>query len=246
MDVTWGEHGAAAPSAQGPSRIAPMAPRAPARYILGMEPEVAAPAGSPPTADAARHRASRDEVRAAVLRAAAELFGERGIAGATIDDIGARAGFTKGAVYSNFATKEELVVRLIDRTIDAQVVGAGAALKPETSFDDVLVDLRDQMGADSPERSLAFALLHEMRLYVTRRPDLLDDFRHARERAHEGVTAITAAYMDAHPEVDLGLPPRVIAQLAIAIMIGTEFDTVVEDEPTAGDLLARTLAALAR
>lgn len=56
----------------------------------------------------------RQQTRDHLLAAAAEVFAERGFDGASIDDVAAVAGFTKGAVYSNFKNKEDLVLALIE------------------------------------------------------------------------------------------------------------------------------------
>jgi AcrR family transcriptional regulator len=57
----------------------------------------------------------RAQTRAALLDAAERLWAERGIRGASLDEIAAQAGMTKGAVYSNFAGKTDLILALLDR-----------------------------------------------------------------------------------------------------------------------------------
>jgi AcrR family transcriptional regulator len=55
--------------------------------------------------------------RAALIDAAGEAFLERGFAGASVEEIATRAGFTRGAFYSNFASKEELLTELLHQRI---------------------------------------------------------------------------------------------------------------------------------
>ncbi|MCU1647276.1 MAG: TetR family transcriptional regulator [Nocardia sp.] len=62
-------------------------------------------------------RPSRDEVQERILRAAAKVFADNGFAGARLDQIAEAAGFTKGAVYSNFANKDALFFALMDAQI---------------------------------------------------------------------------------------------------------------------------------
>lgn len=50
------------------------------------------------------------ETRKALLKAAATIFAEKGLNGATIDEIAKRAGVTKGAIYSHFDGREDLLV----------------------------------------------------------------------------------------------------------------------------------------
>ena len=65
-----------------------------------------------------RTRPTREDTRQRLLRAAATVFVDRGIVGATIEDICDSAELTRGAYYSNFADKNELVMALIDDHVD--------------------------------------------------------------------------------------------------------------------------------
>lgn len=57
----------------------------------------------------------REETREHVLAAAAKVFAKRGFHGTSLDAIAEEAGFSRGAVYYNFADKEELFLDLLDR-----------------------------------------------------------------------------------------------------------------------------------
>lgn len=65
---------------------------------------------------------SQSQTRTNLLDAALEVFSRRGYHAASVDEIAAEAGYSKGAVYSNFSNKEELFLALIDRRFaqDAQ------------------------------------------------------------------------------------------------------------------------------
>src|SRR5271157_4185899 len=56
----------------------------------------------------------RDEVIAAILDSAGQLFAERGPAAASIRDIAARARVNHGLVFRHFGTKEQLVAAVLD------------------------------------------------------------------------------------------------------------------------------------
>ena len=55
----------------------------------------------------------REQTRTHLLEAAAEVFARRGFHGASLDEVADAAGFSKGAVYSNFASKEDLFLALV-------------------------------------------------------------------------------------------------------------------------------------
>jgi AcrR family transcriptional regulator len=55
----------------------------------------------------------KPETRRRLLEAAAQVFIRRGFQGASVEEICAEAGFTRGAFYSNFESKEEMFVELL-------------------------------------------------------------------------------------------------------------------------------------
>lgn len=59
--------------------------------------------------------ARRRETRTRLLDAAMEVFAEFGLQGSSVERICSRAGFTRGAFYSNFSSKEELFVAALER-----------------------------------------------------------------------------------------------------------------------------------
>lgn len=75
----------------------------------------------------------RPQTLAKLLDAALEAFAENGFGGTRIEDVCERAGYTRGAFYSNFASKEELFFALFDRhaervleTFEKQAAALGA------------------------------------------------------------------------------------------------------------------------
>lgn len=80
-------------------------------------------------------RPRRAEVRQAVLAAAAASFLERGYAGSSVADVASRAGFTKGAVYSNFGSKPALFAAVWAEVFDDRArrtqAAAAQALGPQ-------------------------------------------------------------------------------------------------------------------
>jgi AcrR family transcriptional regulator len=78
----------------------------------------------------------RAMTREHLLRAAAVVFARNGFYGASLDEVAAAAGFTKGAVYSNFKSKEDLFVALLEDHLDQQRVAVEHALDEVAEEDD--------------------------------------------------------------------------------------------------------------
>jgi AcrR family transcriptional regulator len=70
-------------------------------------------------------RVTREEqkvaTRAALVEAARSVFARRGFQAATVEEIAEEAGFSTGAVYSNFGGKDDLVLQVVDETVAAEV-----------------------------------------------------------------------------------------------------------------------------
>jgi len=65
----------------------------------------------------------RELTRSALVEAAADVFARRGFEGASLEEIAEAAGFTRGAIYSNFGSKEDLLLAVVERYNQA-LVGA--------------------------------------------------------------------------------------------------------------------------
>lgn len=63
----------------------------------------------------------RQETRTKLLDAAIEVFAAEGVQGAAVETICQRADFTRGAFYSNFSSKEELFLAVLDREMSQRV-----------------------------------------------------------------------------------------------------------------------------
>lgn len=89
--------------------------------------------GEPRTVGLAATRLSRAErkelTRELLLDAAIEVFAQKGYHGASLDDVAEAAGFTKGAVYSNFTRKSDLFLALVDRESSRRGVALSRAIE---------------------------------------------------------------------------------------------------------------------
>src|SRR6201995_2985604 len=68
-----------------------------------------------------RTRPTRDDTRDKLFEDAARVFEDQGIGGASIEAIAAAAGFTRGAFYSNFASKDELIIAMLEAHVEQSI-----------------------------------------------------------------------------------------------------------------------------
>jgi AcrR family transcriptional regulator len=159
----------------------------------------------------------RQQTRARLLDAAGEVFARRGFHAATVDEVADAAGYTKGAVYSNFATKDELFLALLDQHLAAQLEQVEALYAIESS-EELLAALR---GRTEQEFAAArdFGVLHvEFWLYAMRNPaaqaQLAERYRQLRGRLAQ-LIARRSTHQASPP-----MPPEHLAALVIATDTG--------------------------
>jgi AcrR family transcriptional regulator len=114
----------------------------------------------------------RRQTREYLLRAAAQVFAERGFHGASLDQVAAAAGFTKGAVYSNFKNKEDLFLALLEsnqqREMDAlHATLDGSDVPSMERLPDFVTLIRDQTTDLGDTWNI---LYQEFALYAMRNP----------------------------------------------------------------------------
>jgi AcrR family transcriptional regulator len=114
---------------------------------------------------------ARQITRERLLKAAAELFRRQGYAGASLEAVAEAAGFTKGAVYSNFATKVDLYIALMERYVAAET-GAQRRLLEDQALDAFLDGLQEKFVRQVKQDPLSVVLDIEFWLAASRDPQI--------------------------------------------------------------------------
>ena len=160
----------------------------------------------------------RQQTHDRLLDAAGQVFARRGFHAAAIDEVAEAAGYTKGAVYSNFASKDDLVLALLDKHLAAQFQQIEALDAIESSQ-----ELVAALGGRTEQEFAAArdfgVLLVEFSLYAMRNPaaqaELARRYRQLRGRLAELITKRYARHQTSPP-----MPPEHLAALALATDAG--------------------------
>ena len=192
-----------------------------------------------------RTRPTRDDTREKLFEAAARVFEDQGIGGASIEAIAAAAGFTRGAFYSNFKSKDELIIAMLEDHV-AQSIRRNLDLldrhKNLADFIDALKTI-DRSHQDPLARS---PLLHmEMILFVARaekrRPDLAKRLRARRKLIVDIVEATSKNNgKNASPN------PTWIGAIVLALEDGFRLHRLIDPETTPADSFLRAITDLQR
>lgn len=132
-----------------------------------------------------------------LLDAAMQVFARRGFQGASLDEIAATAGFTKGAVYANFASKDELMLALLDRRVETEFARIGLMVESAPSLDDVVAAVGREFAESADELRDIAMISTEFWLYSMREPRaraaLAERYRTMRRMVAELVSAKAAS-----------------------------------------------------
>lgn len=115
----------------------------------------------------------REATRERILSAAMEVFAEKGFHGASVEDVCERAGFTRGAFYSNFAALDELVMELYQqhaRRLSARVETLGA--RDDLTPEQILAAVLDVWSETPTTEDQWYLLQIEFTLYAIRNKDV--------------------------------------------------------------------------
>jgi AcrR family transcriptional regulator len=170
----------------------------------------------------------RELTREALLAAARHVFAQRGFTGASLEEIAETAGFTRGAIYKNFANKEELFFQVFERGIERQLEAFTDAFAPSPMFDDIgkAADTwRNVLAHD--EEWLAFNL--EFRLYALRNPGVRARFADEQRRTR----TMIARYIEGQTEsfgLALKLPAETLAAILDATSVGFLEDALITND----------------
>ncbi|HEY2141408.1 MAG TPA: TetR/AcrR family transcriptional regulator [Solirubrobacteraceae bacterium] len=181
--------------------------------------------------------------REQILDAAARVFATRGYSDASINEIAAEAGFSKGALYWNFSSKEGLFFALLDERIDAPIRAlfemTEAAPADQTMEKQVSRGLAAVL---EQERDLVL-LFHEYSAMAARDPHLREKYVERNVMLRAGLARAFEARVAA-----LGAKPAVgaeeIATAVIALADGLSIEQLTEPEVVSEELFGQILSLI--
>lgn len=197
---------------------------------------------------ATARRSSRDEqrarTRADLLSAAATVFARNGYHATSVDMVAEAAGYTKGAVYSNFTSKEDLFLALADEHLDQAVETLEEIVTSAEPAEraDLLGERRGKMHVFDQDWYL---LETEFVLYAARNEHLRAVLAERQARTRRRIADLLARHLG-----DLGADAPVdvddLARILVATGDGLTIMALAEPETDGGRLLATLLQLLER
>lgn len=178
-----------------------------------------------------------------MLRAAEQVFAERGYHAASVDEVAEAAGFSTGALYSNFEGKEDLFLEVLERQIERQSVEIADSIADVPTIEERTRTGAAQWVAYVEREPRTIMLFMEFWAYAVRNPAVRTRFASRYARVREAMTAMierSARELD----VQLKLPAEELAVVLDALADGFALQQLADPDAVPGDLFGKALMML--
>ena len=193
--------------------------------------------------ESGRRRLTRAEAKAQtrerLLDAAARLFAGKGFAATSVEEIAESAGYSVGALYSNFAGKEQLFLELLRTRVSdrigsvAEILGAGTG-DPSADLSRLLVTVAD--------RNAEFvALQAEFWLHAVRNPAFMEAMAGQLREQVDVLERLVAAAMEQRRGAVHGVPVRTVTIVVLSLFQGLVRQRLIEPGSVPDDLFGQAL-----
>jgi AcrR family transcriptional regulator len=179
--------------------------------------------------------------RTCLMESAAKVFARRGLQQASIDEVAGDAGFTKGAFYANFKSKEELFLAMLDERFAQRIEQIDRVWTSEGDLQDKArrsgQDFADYLSDDEWSR-----LFFEFAAYAARnedfRQELVTRYRALRDR-------VADLYRRRKDEMGIepSVSPEQVAVMTFAMANGLALEKLLEPDVVADDAFGTMLVA---
>ena len=178
--------------------------------------------------------------RGLVLDAARRVFLDHGYHGASLEQIADEAGFSKGVVYSQFDSKADLFLALLEARIEERAA-ENAKLAPTLADSGDLQALLEHAVRGDQATPGWLLLVIEFRVHAARDPELSRRYTAAHTRTLDDVAEMLAT-VAATDGREPGVSWRRLAELALALSVGTTLEQAANPDALGGPELATQLA----
>ena len=188
-------------------------------------------------------RERQEQTRERLLDAAGRVFARRGYQQASVEEVAAEAGFTTGAVYSNFSGKEGLFLALADREVDDRVAEIRALAEAAERGQRAGAEAADQF-REFLERDPHWPLLfYEFWSFGVRNAKIQEEFGKRRQAVIDAL-ADTLERVATHLGFQLRFPAPVLATAISAALNGLAFERAANPETIPDEVFEEFISAV--
>lgn len=183
------------------------------------------------------------QTRQRLLEAARNIFAQRGFAAASLDEVAEEAGLTKGAVYSNFANKEDLVLAVLDDSFNRRIDEVLSKVDMDGSLEEQAHVGGALFMAMSEEERWLDLLSFDFLTYAARNPEF---GARLAARHRESLAAIADVMVEGsqNREWSLPMPAEKLAMVMNALGTGLAMEKLIDPDGVPEELFGEVITLL--
>jgi AcrR family transcriptional regulator len=184
--------------------------------------------------------------RDALLDAAGVVFAAKGFNEASVDEIAERAGYSKGALYWHFATKEDVFFALLEERIDAPTRKTIELLESASPEHDMAPEASKRLVELLRGERELYLLDQEYWSQAVRDPDVGARYAERRAEVRSALAKAIEARMGHLGAPHLDVPFEDIATMIMSLAVGLARQKLIEPDSVPDHLLGETIAMIYR
>jgi len=192
-------------------------------------------AGASRSRQAERTRATRRKL----LDAAKRVFAQDGFEAARLEDIASGAGYTRGAFYAHFDSKEDIFFALFEEWVGERIESLTTALRRHSDQESKLEALRTHYAGLAKDRSLVLISM-EFKLFAMRHPEAHARLRSRHRRIRASIAEMFSEIMGALGRTIPIAYPAAAASLA-AVSQGLLLENLIDPKTLSDEDIRRVL-----
>jgi AcrR family transcriptional regulator len=127
--------------------------------------------------DKNKHQVRTEETQAKILDAAEEIFSERGFEKTQLEEVASRAGYTRGAIYAHYSSKEDLFLALMEHRVLTKLTAIRHVIEAEPDVSKRPGIFKHWLVTQLSDDAWGTLML-EFKLYALRRPQSREKLQH--------------------------------------------------------------------
>ncbi|MFG0228790.1 TetR/AcrR family transcriptional regulator [Achromobacter sp. 413638] len=188
---------------------------------------------------------SRDQTRQRLLDAAQSIFITKGFVAASVEDIAEQAGYTRGAFYSNFGSKSELLLQLLRRDHEHVMAEMRAIFEQEGASRAQMEESVLRHYSTHYRENDCFLLWMEAKLQAARDSQFRVGFNACLRELREVVAEYVRQFSE-HVGTPLPMAPEKLAVGLLALSDGMQFSYAFDPQTITDEVTEAVLAAFFR
>lgn len=187
----------------------------------------------------------RRETRLLLLQAAAALFARHGYHGVSLDAVADQAGFSKGAVYAHFSSKQDLLANLLELYCERQHAQTRAIMAEPAPLDDRIRQISAWLFRPPQEAQDWPLLFFELWLQAVRDPSLRARMQQLQQWSSQSVATMIDQETKARG-LTLAVPANDLAQALLALGNGLMMQHLLTPSERTAETYRSTVHAMLR